>query len=777
NSGCPEGYDTAMVSMHEVRPLVAHRLHALPTKQADLPGVCFPSRTAKESALQLESTGVAGASPKHPGAFFHVLLAACIASLGGILFGYDTGIISGALLQLKTTFKLSCVTQQLVVGSLFLGAFLASFVGGVLVDWLGRKRALLLASLLFLTGTTLQSLSPSLAVLFCGRLVTGMAVSLSTTAECTYIAEISPPAQRGLLVSLNEVAITVGFLLAYTVNYAFISRDDGWQFMFAAATCPALLQLVGTMFLPQSPHYLVLKGRNDEARKVLQLIHGEEAGVKEMQHMQKCLGEEQNQRYRDLISPSLRGRMLVGMGLVFLQQFTGQTNVVYYAPTLLKHLGFCTNVAATLASVGLGVVKVVAALFALLVLDRAGRRFCLCAGILLMMISILTLGLLTKSSFGTGHVVAIRCHESGSSYFHSNISSLPGFKAQEKSMNEPYDTLYGFTDREMQMSTAWNHLQSQTPLISGHTIRPIRVTLCYGISVVWAHMVTFSVGRVSLTRCRFSGTRRICGNSPRSHCVMYRVFPTNQNAVGLTAKINYALPKARTLSQCSPSGWGGRVRKVENMTLLKGHMSKATNTQPQVTLHRAINLKGHIRLLASSTTDLGEVGYVIGQPKLHNGANGTTSGHELKGAGHCSESSQSSTFQRAVTLAALMSYVFAYGVSFGTTTWLVLSEIFPMAVRGRAISVATSINWASNMAVSATFLTLLDALGISNTLLMYSGICLIALVFVFFCVPETKHKSLEEISAELDRGLVRWRTLVPARLGLTSSYSFGEGTT
>ncbi|EEC06363.1 facilitated glucose transporter, putative, partial [Ixodes scapularis] len=165
-------------------------------------------------------------------------------------------------------------------------------------------------------------------------------------------------AQRGLLVSLNEVAITVGFLLAYTVNYAFISRPNG-------CTCPALLQLVGTMFLPQSPHYLMLKGRNDKARKVLQLIHGEEAGVVEMQHMQKSLGQNrchrvsslQNQRYRDLVSPSLRGRMLVGMGLVFLQQFTGQTNVVYYAPTLLKHLGFCTNVAATLASVGLGVVK------------------------------------------------------------------------------------------------------------------------------------------------------------------------------------------------------------------------------------------------------------------------------------------------------------------------------------------------------------------------------------------------------------------------------------
>lgn len=599
-----------MVSMHEVRPLVAHHLHAVPAKQSDLPRTCSPGRKAKESALQVENAGIAGSSLKRPGAFLHVLLAACIASMGGILFGYDTGIISGALLQLKDTFQLSCITQQLVVGSLFLGAFLASFVGGVLVDWLGRKRALLLASLLFLTGTTLQSLSPSLPVLFCGRLVTGMAVSLSTTAECTYIAEISPPAQRGLLVSLNEVAITVGFLLAYSVNYAFISRQDGWQFMFAAATCPALLQLVGTMFLPQSPHFLVLKGRNDEARKVLQLIHGEEAGVLEMQHMQKCLGEEKNTRYRDLVSPSLRGRMLVGMGLVFLQQFTGQTNVVYYAPTLLKHLGFCTNVAATLASVGLGVVKVLAALFALLVLDRAGRRFCLCAGILLMMLSILTLGLLTKSSFGTGQVVAIRCRDTVPPIHEGNVSSL----------RITYDS------------------PAKSSLISTNDVRAL-----------------------------------------------------------------------------SP---------------------------------------------------------------LDTGTNMTRPGPGPNDDNHCVGSSQSSTLQRAVTLAALMSYVFAYGVSFGTTTWLVLSEIFPMGVRGRAISVATSMNWAANMAVSATFLSLLDSLGISNTLLMYSGICLLALVFVFFCVPETKHKSLEEISAELDRGLVRWRTLVPGRLGQSSIYSLRvEGAT
>lgn len=379
--------------------------------------------------------------------------------------------------------------------------------------------------------------------------------------------------------------------------------------MFAAATCPALLQLVGTMFLPQSPHYLVLTNRSEQARKVLQLIHGEKNAILEMQSMQKSLKEEQSHGYRDLFSPTLRSRMLVGMGLVILQQFTGQTNVVYYAPTLLKHLGFCTNVAATMASVGLGVIKVVAALFALLVLDRVGRRACLCSGVFLMALSIFTLGLLTKGSFGAGPAVALRCRDS-------------------------------------------------------------------------------------------------------------HATPTGEGASASSATL--------------PS-WT--------------HQDVASSS-----------------LLPESRDPLSEVGNATWRRTAEVGDD-------------CAGSARATTLQRAVTLGALMGYVFAYGVSFGTTTWLVLSEIFPMAVRGRAISIATSMNWAANMAVSASFLTVLDSLGIGDTLLMYSGICLLALGFIYFCVPETKHKSLEEISAELDLGLVRWRTILPRGPCCGTNYSLrGDAT-
>ncbi|XP_064486787.1 solute carrier family 2, facilitated glucose transporter member 10-like isoform X2 [Ornithodoros turicata] len=531
--------------------------------------------------------------------FISVLLAAGIASLGGILFGYDTGIISGALLQLRHLFHLSCVGQQLVVGTLFLGAFLASFFGGIIVDRFGRKTALLVASLLFVIGAATQSLSTNIYMLLCGRLVTGTAVSLSTTAECTYISEISPRQHRGMLVSLNEVGITVGFLLAYTVNYSFISLHNGWQYMFAAAMCPALLQMVGTLFLPQSPHYLVLKDKTEQARKVLRLVHPEEVVEEEIKCMSKALHAEKNHSYADLCSSSLKGRMLIGMGLVFLQQFTGQTNVVYYAPTLLKHLGFCSNTAATLASVGLGGIKVVAAVFALLVLDRVGRRVCLLLGIFLMASSILTLGVFTKTVFSSEGALVVRC--------------------------------------------------------SDPTVTPPRAPF-------------LNLTELSLTE----SPPQVQGELALLYSVREHDFKEEDAGDYAIKRVNETKEAAESPSECA----------------------------------------------------------------------GTAEG---------------TSFQRGVTMAALMMYVFAYGISFGTTTWVILSEIFPMAVRGRAISVATAFNWLTNMAVSATFLTLLNAVGVGETLIMYSLVCLLAFLFVFFCVPETKHKSLEEITKELDHGFIQWR--------------------
>ncbi|XP_075729999.1 solute carrier family 2, facilitated glucose transporter member 10-like isoform X2 [Rhipicephalus microplus] len=782
--------------------------------RCDLPPPRLPGNSEKEhvvnQALATDSkvpvvpSQSAAEAKATNGGFLSVLLAACIASLGGILFGYDSGIISGALLQIREIFDLSCVVQQLVVGSLFLSAFISSFFGGVLVDNLGRKRALLLASALFLSGSALQSLSTSLAMFVTGRFITGFAVSLSTTAQCTYIAEISPAVHRGLLMSLNEVGITVGFLLAYTVNYSFISYENGWQLMFAVATCPALLEMLGTLFLPQSPHFLVLKGRYDEARKVLNVIHGETAASQELNRMQKSLLEEQNYRYRDLFTPGLRGRMMVGVGLVILQQCTGQTNVIYYAPTLLKHLGFCTNVAATLASVGLGAVKVGAALFALLVLDRLGRRVCLCTGVLLMAISIFALGMLAKFSYGSsGHSISLRCRDRPSvfnaSAIHYSHMTPPGYDTEAMTTHVPAPMV--LENSNVPSSPNQRHKRESGAFSSDST----SLDSSPGLSMpppIPDQMASSGAGLmdVGYTPGRPSGSPRevvapspswgfdhaehVAKLSPQSDESRENMDPRrDEGTVGENQSLEMQRP-----DNGDDAGEEPLIELLVNSTGTK----TLSTAEPYLVASSYISddvrggkLSYMPETAAASSSHLRNVGEMEASAPSHAAAGGENRRAEVTERrvgerdslvaaaqdSQCSGVPQGSAFQRALTLAALMCYVFAYGVSFGTTTWLILSEIFPAAVRGRAISVATSANWAANMSVSASFLTVLDNLGVGDTLLMYSGVCMLALCFIFLCVPETKHKTLEEITTELDQGLIRWRTIIPTRWGRASDYT------
>ncbi|KFM72441.1 Solute carrier family 2, facilitated glucose transporter member 12, partial [Stegodyphus mimosarum] len=290
----------------------------------------------------------------------HVTIAALVASIGGILFGYDIGITSGALLQLRVEFNLSCFEQEVVVSAVLIGAFCASFFGGNIVDTWGRKAGIALSSFLFITGALILSFSVNFIMLIFGRLIVGIAVSISVTSECTYISEISPPSRRGMMVSLNEVAITVGFLLAYLVNFLFITTHNGWKYMFGVAAIPAFLQALGIALLPNSHHYLIVKGKKDKARKVLRSLRNKKDVEDEMEAIISSIEEQKSCRYVDLFSSSsnMRGRMILGMTLVLLQQFSGNTNVLYYAPTVFQHFGYDSDSLATLVTVGLGTVKV-----------------------------------------------------------------------------------------------------------------------------------------------------------------------------------------------------------------------------------------------------------------------------------------------------------------------------------------------------------------------------------------------------------------------------------
>lgn len=318
--------------------------------------------------------------PGHPPALLP--LCASVSLLGGLTFGYELAVISGALLPLQLDFGLSCLEQEFLVGSLLLGALLASLVGGFLIDHYGRKQAIFGSNLVLLAGSLILGLAGSLAWLVLGRSAAGFAISLSSMACCIYVSEVVGPRHRGVLVSLYEAGVTVGILLSYALNYALASAPQGWRHMFGWAAAPALLQSVGLLFLPAA---------TDEpaAHKDLIPLQGGEA-------TKLGLGRPRYS-FLDLFRArdNMRGRTTVGLGLVLFQQLTGQPNVLCYASTIFHSVGFRGGSSAVLASVGLGAVKVAATLAAMGLVDRAGRRALLLAGCALMALSVSGIGLVS----------------------------------------------------------------------------------------------------------------------------------------------------------------------------------------------------------------------------------------------------------------------------------------------------------------------------------------------------------------------------------------------
>lgn len=221
-------------------------------------------------------------------------------------------------------------------------------------------------ALVFAIGAGLLAFSYSYGWLLVGRFVVGFAVALSAVSECIYISEISTPHNRGMLVSLNEVAITVGFLLAYVVGLIFIDRHGGWRYMFGLSALPAVGQMVGMFRLPNSPHFLVLKHRDQEAEvavRTLRQLKSTDDVRQELTHIRLSLEAGRSQSCWTLCSSAdgLQAAMLIAFGLVMAQQFTGQPNVLSYASTIFQQVGFCGRdpVSATYPTVGLGIVKVV----------------------------------------------------------------------------------------------------------------------------------------------------------------------------------------------------------------------------------------------------------------------------------------------------------------------------------------------------------------------------------------------------------------------------------
>jgi sugar porter (SP) family MFS transporter len=307
------------------------------------------------------------------------------------LFGFDTGIISGALLFIKQEFGLSAGLQQLVVGSLLLAAVVGALLGGPISDAWGRKRTLILAALIFGVGALVASFSPNLAVLVVARVLLGLAIGIASMIVPVYIAEIAPPRVRGALVSLQQFMITVGIMVSYLVSYAF-SGSGAWRWMLGVGMIPAAILFVGMLPLPESPRWLLAQDRRQDALGVLRRIrheeHNPEAELAEIEAVHKM---QAGVSYQDLFRPSVRPALVVGVGIAFINQMVGVNAVIYYAPTILKDAGFSSS-AAILATTGVGILNMLVTLCALLLIDRVGRRPLLLVGISGVLLALIVLG-------------------------------------------------------------------------------------------------------------------------------------------------------------------------------------------------------------------------------------------------------------------------------------------------------------------------------------------------------------------------------------------------
>lgn len=508
-------------------------------------------------------------------------LSSVVSTLGGLVFGYELAIISGALLQLQSQFHLSCFQQEAVVSALLIGALLASVIGGFLIDRHGRRNSILFSNLLVLGGSLLLTVSGSVFVLVVGRITVGFAMSISSMSCCIFVSEMVSPKRRGLLVTLYEAGITMGILTAYAMNYLLSKVGEGWKYMFGLAIAPALVQLISILFLPSSSVTNVKKACEVQGQTgLIQLT-----GVAEEDDVVKCQRDDQQYSIWALFQSrdNMRTRTVIGLGLVLFQQFTGQPNVLFYASTIFQSAGFEGDTSAVLASVGLGVVKVIATLISMISADRVGRRRLLIFGCVVMTTSLFVIGLLGKHSL----------------------------------------------------------LHSRRPCSANASIS--------------------------------NGT------------------PLAQNEMG--EKI---IP---------PNVSAGQSPGHSNESAVSGSSGILANRAPS-------------------------------SPKA--------AGRDLV---------------NWIMLISMMAYVSAYSVGFGPMTWLVLSEIFPAGLRGRAFAFTNCFNWAANVLVTFTFLNLIDALGLPWTFMLYGINGVAAVVFIYFMLPETKGKSLEEIDRDLSMKRFQSRSL------------------
>ena len=328
---------------------------------------------------------------------FLVWVIVSISATGGLLFGFDIGVISGAIPYFQKRFALDNSWVELITTSGLVGAVIGAMFCGRVADILGRKKVILASAVVFAIGAIWSGLAPSAIDLLIARLFLGLAIGVSSFAVPLYIAEISPTKIRGTLVSMFQLLVTIGVLVSYFSDLAFAVPENDprynecWRPMLYVGAIPAVIMFIGMIFLPETPRWLISKGREQKCREVLQKVEEPELIEEVISKMKEEMLQDSG-KWTEIFKPWLRSALMIAIGIMFLQQFTGINTIIYYRPKIFLMAGFDGVKAAIMGSVSVGIALVIFTVVSLFMIDKLGRRKLFFIGLSGMIVALLALG-------------------------------------------------------------------------------------------------------------------------------------------------------------------------------------------------------------------------------------------------------------------------------------------------------------------------------------------------------------------------------------------------
>ncbi len=335
---------------------------------------------------------------KNRGSLSYLIRICVVATLGGLLFGYDTAVIAGAIGFLQRHFELSAALKGWAAASALVGCVLGAMMAGPVSDRFGRRSALMAAAVLFLVSAIGTAFPGTLMQFVIFRIIGGIGVGAASMTSPMYIAEVSPAHLRGRMVSLNQMAIVTGMLIVYFVNYHIAGQGDeawnvatGWRWMFGSESLPAISLFLLLFIVPESPRWLIEKGQSDKARSVLARVGGETHAESEMAEIEAAIAQE-SESLSQLFTPQMRVVLLIGVALAVLQQVTGINVILYYAPEILKNFSETGMNVALLQTVVVGAVNMLFTLLAIWTVDKTGRKPLMLIGAAGMCVSLIAIG-------------------------------------------------------------------------------------------------------------------------------------------------------------------------------------------------------------------------------------------------------------------------------------------------------------------------------------------------------------------------------------------------